>query len=256
MHYPLKSLIVEDNSTDAELLTIYLRQKSQIFQWPPTVATNLDDAALILSTTKFGVSFIDYNLGNSQLWYDLIELVGIKNMGVIVSHTATKESELERTQKARDYILLKKTLTPTGMAKFLVDLDERVKERHNEIQIALATAKDFSISMGRNKPIRIVSIEHIVAVVAYGVDSKQTMFYLSTKEEIESNLSFGEALARLKERDFLQVFKGTMINATHVHSLSFESGGGTLVLNHEKFKNVIFSETYSEQLKDRFNPKK
>ena len=236
MQFPLKTLIVEDSPKDLELLEIFLKKHPDKFKIELVVMTFQDAVAALAN--RFQLSIIDHNLDDRKVWYDVIDSVGIRNMGTIVLHTAKQRGSFERTQKARDYIFLKKPLNTIGFTKFIIELGERIKELPE-------IPKIYRYKILENKEHIFLKDEDIVFIESQGNYS----IYHTTKRNVPYSTSkkLWETLEILNPSIFIRCSDQYIVNIECIQTIikDNDSGGDITLPNDIK---IQFTKTYRNNL--------
>ena len=241
MQRALKTLLIEDSESDLKLLKHFFGQYPKLIQLWDEHAPTVERAAEILSQNKFQLTIIDYTLEDGN-WYDLIEAIGIRNMGIIVLHTIKKDGSFERTERARDYMFLKKTLNSIVMAEFVTRLEKRIEE-----DAQFRETYRYKI-LDKKLEIHLFD-EDIILIEAFG---NYSVYYCIPDKQIPAKLTHTMQISQveltLNPAIFVRCHESYIVNKRHIRKLGNRNkkGGGVFYLTNGC--EIPFTITYREQL--------
>lgn len=205
----IKTLIVEDNSKSAQLLSGYLTNLFTDLHLVG-IASNVDDAVEKIYQEKPSLVFLDINL-QEESGFDVLRRTNTDEFEIIVT-TAYSEYSLQAIKaSAVDYILkpydIEELKEAVRKAKAQLELKSK---KSNQQQ---SNALDDRVFIPTLEGLIFIMIDDIVCVKA---DTNYSEFHTMDGKKVVSSkgLSIYEEL--LKPKLFVRVHKSSLVNLRHV----------------------------------------
>jgi DNA-binding LytR/AlgR family response regulator len=211
MKYPLKTLLVEDEETDAFVLKKYLNDFNRVISIDKVVTT-YEEAVCELLNTSYNLTLIDINLNDNYQGYNLINEVGKNQLGIIVFFTQRSEAPLEFT--SYEFLYLNKPLSEKKIKEFIKKLQDKISRNFTELGNA---QKPF---LFRDESFdRPISADKIVYIKIY--DESAEIHYDNNTQKAKCIIkqSLSNLTNILSSDMFCQIHKNCLVNIFYVEKL-------------------------------------
>ncbi len=205
----LKTLIVEDNTKSAELLSGYIKNLFSDLELVG-IASNVEQAVELIYSHKPQIVFLDINLQEDS-GFDVLKRTNTDDFEVIIT-TAYSEYSLQAIKaSAVDYIL-----KPYDIE----ELKEAVKKAKSQLDLKKAQGTqqanntlDDRVFIPTLDGLIFIMIDDIVCIKA---DTNYSEFYTVDGKKVVSSKGLSTYEEMLKPKLFVRVHKSSIVNLKHV----------------------------------------
>lgn len=212
----IKTLIVEDNSKSAQLLSGYLTNLFADLQLVG-IASNVDDAVELIYHQKPSIVFLDINL-QEESGFDVLKRTNTDDFEVIVT-TAYSEYSLQAIKaSAVDYILKPYDIEELKNAVRKARAQLELKGTRSNQQ---PNALDDRVFIPTLDGLIFIMIDDIVFIKA---DTNYSEFHTVDGKKVVSSKGLSTYEELLKAKLFVRVHKSSLVNLKHV--VKYQRGRG------------------------------